>query len=226
MKKIIPFQKELSFDTKIYEISSISLEHTLKLKEENQISGEFIISGTYKLTEASINVDPFEYILPFSISIDKKYDTKNIDVDINDFYYELSANQILSVNIEVVIDGLEEKEEIFVTKEKTVIPNEPEDIREEVDTKELATEENPEPVVKTEPQSEEIPRDETAKSIFENLDENERYSVYKIHIVTENDTIESILQKYQITKEELEAYNDLNDMQIGSKLIIQANENQ
>ena len=218
MKKLIPFQKDLSFDNKIHEISSISLEHTLKLNEGNQISGEFIVSGTYKLTEASINVDPFEYILPFSISIDKKYETKNINVDINDFYYELVNNQILSINIEVVIDNLEEKEETFVTKEKTVIPNEPEDIREEITNEEK--QEETETVSKTENEN-----TETTKSIFENLDENERYAVYKVHVVTENDTVESILQKYQITKEELEAYNDLNDVQMGSKLIIKDNEN-
>ena len=218
MKKLIPFQKDLSFDNKIHEISSISLEHTLKLNEGNQISGEFIVSGTYKLTEASINVDPFEYILPFSISIDKKYETKNINVDINDFYYELINNQILSINIEVVIDNLEEKEEIFVTKEKTVIPNEPEDIREETLNEE--NQEETETVSKIENEN-----TETTKSIFENLDENERYAVYKVHVVTENDTVESILQKYQITKEELEAYNDLNDVQMGSKLIIKDNEN-
>ena len=218
MKKLIPFQKDLNFDNKINEISSISLEHTLKLNEGNQISGEFIISGTYKLTEASINVDPFEYILPFSISIDKKYETKNINVDINDFYYELVNNQTLSINIEVVIDNLEEKEEIFVTKEKTVIPNEPEDIREETTNEE--NQEETETVSKTENEN-----TETTKSIFENLDENERYAVYKVHVVTENDTVESILQKYQITKEELEAYNDLNDVQMGSKLIIKDNEN-
>lgn len=218
MKKLIPFQKDLNFDNKINEISSISLEHTLKLNEGNQISGEFIISGTYKLTEASINVDPFEYILPFSISIDKKYETKNINVDINDFYYELVNNQILSINIEVVIDNLEEKEETFVTKEKTVIPNEPEDIREETPNEE--NQEEIETVSKTENEN-----TETTKSIFENLDENERYAVYKVHVVTENDTVESILQKYQITKEELEAYNDLNDVQMGSKLIIKDNEN-
>ncbi len=218
MKKLIPFQKDLSFDNKIHEISSISLEHTLKLNEGNQISGEFIVSGTYKLTEASINVDPFEYILPFSISIDKKYETKNINVDINDFYYELVNNQILSINIEVVIDNLEEKEEIFVTKEKTVIPNEPEDIREETSNEEK--QEETETISKTENEN-----TETAKSIFENLDENERYAVYKVHVVTENDTVESIMQKYQITKEELEAYNDLNDVQMGSKLIIKDNEN-
>lgn len=209
MKKLIPFQKDLNFDKKIYEISSISLEHTLKPKENNQISGEFIISGTYKLTEASMNLDPFEYKLPFNISIDNKYDTKNIEVDINDFYYEFTNNEILSVNIEVVIDGLEEKEEKEMPKETQI-----------EETKEKPHEErkiiNEENITETKKET---------KSIFENLDENERYAVYKVHIVTENDTIDNIMQKYQITKEELENYNDLNDMQIGSKLIIQGHEN-
>lgn len=209
MKKLIPFQKDLNFDKKIYEISSISLEHTLKPKENNQISGEFIISGTYKLTEASMNLDPFEYKLPFNISIDNKYDTKNIEVDINDFYYEFTNNEILSVNIEVVIDGLEEKEEKEMPKE-TQIEETKEKPHEE---REIINEEN---ITETKKET---------KSIFENLDENERYAVYKVHIVTENDTIENIMQKYQITKEELENYNDLNDMQIGSKLIIQGHEN-
>ena len=221
MKKIVPFKKDLNFDKNIYEISSISLEHTLKLKEENQISGQFIISGTYKLTEASVNVDPFEYKLPFDISIDKKYDTKNIDVDINDFYYELINNEILSINIEVVIDGLEERKEITMpeVKEVTTLPKE--DSKEIKETRQEVENEETQTVNQTS-EVEEV--DNTAKSIFENLDENERYSVYKVHIVTENDTVESILQKYQINQEELEAYNDLNDMQIGSKLIIQAHE--
>lgn len=201
MKKLIPFQKELKFDQNIYEITSISLEHTLKLVEEHQISGEFIISGTYKITEASINFDPFEYKLPFDISIDKKYNTQNIEVDINDFYYELINNEILSVNIEVVIDGLEEvKIEPEIKKEVQ---------KEEVENREVQIVEN---------------KDETG-SIFENLDDNERYSVYKVHVITENDTVESILQKYEITRETLEAYNDLNDMQIGNKLIIAQSEN-
>ncbi len=201
MKKLIPFQKELKFDQNIYEITSISLEHTLKLVEEHQISGEFIISGTYKITEASINFDPFEYKLPFDISIDKKYNTQNIEVDINDFYYELINNEILSVNIEVVIDGLEEvKIEPEIKKEVQ---------KEEVENREVQITEN---------------KDETG-SIFENLDDNERYSVYKVHVITENDTVESILQKYEITRETLEAYNDLNDMQIGNKLIIAQSEN-
>lgn len=202
MKKIIPFSKDIEFDTNVAEINSISLEHTLKLKEENLVSGEFIVSGTYKMTDTSLNTDNFEYKIPFDISIDKKYDTKDVDIDINDFYYEVINNKILSINIEVSIDGLKEKEEKEVVEE-------PEVLEETLENDNLERKES----------------EESAKSIFEDLDENERYSVYKVHVVTENDTIENILQKYEITKEELEAYNDLKDMQIGDKLIIPSYEN-
>ena len=215
MRKIIPFKKDIEFETNIAEISSISLEHTLKLKEENLVSGEFIVSGTYKITEASLNVDPFEYKLPFDISIDKKYDTTNIDVDINDFYYEIINNQILEVNIEVVLEGLEEKseeEERILTEEKIETLNENE---EETNQKETNIQENTE-------ENREI--DTNVKSIFNDLDENERYSIYKVHIVTENDTTESIISEYDITREELEAYNDLTDLKIGDKLIIPSHE--
>ena len=221
MKKIVPFKKDITFDSNIAEISSISLEHTLKLKEENLVSGEFIISGTYKMTEASVNVDSFEYKLPFDISIDKKYNTKNIDVDINDFYYEVINNEILSISIEVVLDGLEEKaqekEEIRMTEEKLETL---EENKEAVDTNE-----DLQPVSIAE-DSEEVNREEdnTVKSIFEGLDENERYAVYKVHIVTENDTTESIITEYGINREDLEAYNDLSDLKIGDKLIIPSHE--
>lgn len=221
MKKIVPFKKDIEFDSNIAEISSISLEHTLKLKEENLVSGEFIISGTYKMTEASVNVDSFEYKLPFDISIDKKYDTKNIDVDINDFYYEVINNELLSISIEVVLDGLEEKpeeeEEIRMTEEKIETLGDREEVEKEEDTKTVST---------VEENSEEVNREEdnTVKSIFEGLDENERYAVYKVHIVTENDTTESIVSEYGVTRDDLEAYNDLSDLKIGDKLIIPSHE--
>ena len=221
MKKIVPFKKDIEFDSNIAEISSISLEHTLKLKEENLVSGEFIISGTYKMTEASVNVDSFEYKLPFDISIDKKYDTKNIYVDINDFYYEVINNELLSISIEVVLDGLEEKseeeEEIRMTEEKIETLGDREEVEKEEDTKTVST---------VEENSEEVNREEdnTVKSIFEGLDENERYAVYKVHIVTENDTTESIASEYGVTRDDLEAYNDLSDLKIGDKLIIPSHE--
>ena len=209
MKKIVPFKKDIEFNNNIAEISSISLEHTLKLQEENLVSGEFIISGTYKMTEASLNVDPFEYKLPFDISIDKKYDTEKVNVDINDFYYEVINNEILSINIEIVLDNLEEKQ---IEKEVVNLPEEKIEVledREELD----------------ENISENNVSNQEVKNIFSGLEDNERYSVYKVHIVTENDTVESIMQKYDITRENLEGYNDLNNLKIGDKLIIPSNEN-
>ncbi len=218
MKKIVPFNKDIDLDTNIAEINSISLEHTLQMKEDNLISGTFIVSGQYKMTQGSINVDPFNYELPFDISIDKKYDTKNVIVDINDFYYELINNKILRVNIEVSVDGIEEKSE----REVDEVTENKEETLEEVSKEELLEENlNQETleVFKEENTSEER-ENLNVKSIFDGIDENEKYAVYKVHMVTENDTIESILQKYEVTKEQLGDYNELTQLKIGDKLIV------
>lgn len=213
MEKIVPFKRDISFETKIAEIRSISLEHTYEI-QNNLISGTFIISGNYKLTDTSTNVDPFKFEIPFDISIDSRYELNKATVDINDFFYELINNEVLSVSITLIIDNLEEKEEremeenqeekqgVEEIKPVSYEEAEKDDEAEEVKTASISP--------------------ETVKSIFDNMDENEGYVVYKVHIVTENDTIESIMEKYDVTKEALEAYNDLNDLKIGDKLIVPA----
>ena len=206
MKKIVPFTKDIKFNN-IYEINSISLEHNLSIKEDGIISGNFIVSGTYKMTSNSINVDEFSYNLPFEISIDKKYDTRNVTTDINDFYYEVIDNNILSIDIEVLIDNLEE------IKENENMNENSEKIIDIEDDRNIDIETPLEEKTK-----------ETVSSIFENLDDNENYVTYKVHIITENDTTESIIQKYEITNEKLEMYNDLSELKIGDKLIIPTND--
>ena len=200
MNKIIPFKKEINFET-IYQINSISLEHNLSLKEENIIKGNFIVSGSYKKTEASINIDEFNFELPFEINIDSKYDTKDITVDINDFYYEIIDNETLSLNIEIIIDDLYEKEVIM-----------------ENDNIETINEENETRNIKDESIEEKI------ESIFDGLDCNENYVTYKVHVMTENDTIESIIKNNNTKKTILEEYNNLNDIKIGDKIIIPSND--
>ena len=86
MKNIIPFTKNIKFNTKIYELTSISLEHNLMV-EDNNINGEFIVSGDYKINDTSINSEPFIYGLPFNISLDNKYNAETISIDIDDFKY-------------------------------------------------------------------------------------------------------------------------------------------
>lgn len=213
MEKIVPFKRDISFETKIAEIRSISLEHTYEI-QNNLISGTFIISGNYKLTDTSTNVDPFKFEIPFDISIDSRYELNKATVDINDFFYELINNEVLSVSITLIIDNLEEKEE----REMEEIQEEKQEVEE---IKPVSYEE-----AEKDDETEEVKpvsaSPETVKSIFDNMDENEGYVVYKVHIVTENDTIESIMEKYDVTKEALEVYNDLNDLKIGDKLIVPA----
>ena len=92
MKQIIPFKKELLFKTKVSEITSISLEHTLNIKQEDLISGEFHINGDYKMTEGSINREKFDFKIPFDIALDSRYDMNSIVIDIDNFYYEIINN--------------------------------------------------------------------------------------------------------------------------------------
>lgn len=202
MEKKVPFKKEVDFDS-IYQICSISLEHNLSLVEENIIKGSFIVSGSYKKTDSSINIDEFNFELPFEISIDNKYDIADITVDINDFYYEIMDNQKLLLNIEVIIDNLKEREVTLDTDSLKV------DVSDELCDEDLG---------------EELSRGEENDSIFDGLDCNEKYVTYKVHVMGENDTIESIIDEYEIKRSVLEDYNDLNDLKIGDKIIIPAND--
>lgn len=215
MKKNIPFKKQLTFKTNVNEITSIALEHTLNHKDHT-VEGELIISGTYKITETSTIVDNFEFKIPINIEIDSKYITDNIIIDINDFYYELINNNILEVNIEISIDNITEKPMIEQVREE--IPEEPQKIEIKKEIIEQ-TERKDERCIEEEYEEETNDKKEI-KEIFDNFTEDEEMSTYHVYIVRESDTIESIITKYDITKEQLSEYNDINELKIGDKIII------
>ncbi len=198
MKKIVPYKKELEFKTEVAEIASISLEHTLQKVGDNYISGNFMLNGEYKIVDISVNTEKFDFELPFEISIDKKYDTSNLTIDIDDFYYELKGNK-MAVNIDVLLDNLEEKEEV-----RTVIEPEVK--------KEVKVEEKKEVPLET--------KDEVRENFLNNLNVTEAYRTYKVYIIREGDTLNSILERFQVTKEDLEAYNDISNITVGLKIII------
>lgn len=126
MKKIIPFRKEIVFKTNISEITSISLEHQLSINELN-ITGEFMVTGDYKISDKSTTVEPFDLSIPFEIVLDEKYDTSKATCDIDDFYYEIINNSVLSISIDVCVDKLSEiliKDELPILQEKKDIIDE------------------------------------------------------------------------------------------------------
>ena len=58
-------------------------------------------------------------------------------------------------------------------------------------------------------------------SIFSSFKDNiETYKTYSVYIMKEEDTIDVVLQKYGVTREELEEYNDMSDIKTGSKIIV------
>ena len=216
MKKIIPFKKQMTFKTNVNEITSISLENTLH-NINDTVEGDLIINGTYKITEASTQVDEFEFKVPINIEIDKKYKTNNMTIDINDFYYEVINNSVLEVNIEILLDNIIEN----ITKEELTI--EPANTQELIQTKsEIKQEEIEDRCIEPETPEPELEKNKPyVKKIFENFNEDsEEYSTYHVYIVREGDSIDTILSKYNITKEIIGEYNDIDELKIGDKIII------
>ena len=250
MKKIIPFVKDIKFNTKIYEIVSISLEHNLNI-ENNIVSGEFIVSGDYKINDSSINTEPFIHGIPFDISLDNKYDTNNINIDIDDFKFEIINEEILRVNIDVLVDGIQviEEEQESIEEIEEIKPDyiiEARNLKEEEAEKENDSQENVDNNLIENDFIEErqddnmnsqlddlfLEYDEPATmvlqennnevtSIFNNFNsKDEKYVSYYVHIVRENDTIDSICLKYGVSIEDIKEYNDIEQITLGNKIIV------
>jgi len=63
--------------------------------------------------------------------------------------------------------------------------------------------------------------EEAKKQLLNNVSVNDdNFITYQIHIVKENDSLETILSKYKVSLEELKEYNEFNSLSLGMKLII------
>ena len=230
MRQIIPFKKELLLKTKVSEITSISLEHSLSLDDNNKIKGEFYITGDYKMTEASINREKFNFTLPFEIDIDTNYKKETICIDIDNFYYEIVNDDSLQVNIDLFIDGEKETnieednitpfEEDIKRAKETILDKDFKNVIEEDENEEEEEKEKNEKDIM--PETEEL---ETNKITTPNILNTESfgedtYVSYYVYIVKEEDTLTKIIEKFNIKKEQIEDYNDITDIKPGMKLII------
>lgn len=113
MEQIIPFKKKIDFKTNVNSISSLTLEHDYKVLE-NMISGTFIVSGTYRATEASLIDEDFFYKLPFEIGISDRIKGETVNLKIDDFDYELTNNDGITLNINLILDCEENEDEIIM----------------------------------------------------------------------------------------------------------------
>lgn len=215
MNCIIPYTKEVPFDSKIKEITSISLEHEMNINN-GEILGNFIVSGEYKAHELSVNKEKFEHVLPFSIDLNESVDESTVKFNITDFSYEILNDNVLKVMIEFTVDADEvevEKENVFVTpkmddlNEIEMITDRVANIDEEKEELETQTEDK---------------KEEKIDLMVNNTISNavDTYKTYHVHIVKENENIEMICEKYKSNKNLIEEYNNLSEITPGDKLII------
>ena len=225
MKSIVPFTKEITFPTKIAEICSISLEHELNINA-SEIEGKFIVTGEYKSHEVSVNKEPFEYKLPFTLEVTENIIKDTIDFEITDFTYEIVHDSTLKVNIEFCVTASEKEEEekeVEEVEEAEVeeISKEQEEIRESVmeEIHDMFLEEEKEEEQETPIEERIDPNSETIILNSINEKENE-FASYNIHVVGNNDSIESICAMYNTDEKTLKEYNNIENIQIGDKIII------
>lgn len=129
---------------------------------------------------------------------DDKIDIKN------EVFKEEARKDIEDVIEDIIVEKQENKIEIQDTKEEK-----------EVIEKEDNLKKASERTSNLESQTRDV------SSVLSDFDmDRETYSSYRVYIVREGDSIESILNKYSITKEELEVYNDISELKIMDKLII------
>lgn len=217
MKQTIPYNEKIVFKTKISEVSSISLEHEFNVANQ-EINGDFIISGDYKVHDVSVNKDPFLYRLPFSVTMPDNFDIETLEFEIRDFTYDVVAGDTLSVNIEFSVEG-EVKEPVVEEIPRKEEIKEPEIIFEEVEDKPVL-----EDLIE---EKEERVDNETQETIIDSLKvEDDNFVTYHVHIVRENDTIETICAKYNAQTESVKNINDLEEINLGDKIIIPQTQNE
>ena len=219
MKKIVNFEKEINFPSMIGEINTISLDHNVKFINENQATGNLIVSGTYKMTEASTILEDFKYELPVEIDLAESIDLDSGKISINDFNYEIINEDILKCNIDLLVEGVES---LKVEEDIEVL----EELVRECDGEEKGDEEKELPKIEIENTIEEIKEEKEEDnsnigSLFQAFENStETFKTYSVYIMRKDDTIEKVLDKYKINIDQLEEYNDISNIEIGTKLII------
>ncbi len=170
MKQIVTLEKEIAFKTMVGEISSISLEPDLSFINDSEIEGNLIISGTYKMTEASTIEEDFNYKVPVEIMLTTSLEEGTRGVDINNFTYAIVNEEALQINVELIIEGLEK---IEVEEESEEEDNS--DVRDASDEEDNSTREEIEVLTTEESTKEELPSFEEVEELpsLENIDVKE-----------------------------------------------------
>lgn len=209
MKNIIPYEKDIKFDTKIAEITSISLEHEESFNDDD-LEGNFIVSGDYKVHQISVNKEQFNYKIPFTIELSDNIDKSSVEIDINDFTYDIKDNDTLLVKIDLLFSY----EELKLKEERL------DEIKEERLTQEELDKEIDELINNEKEEKKEIIEETKEAKIIEETPSENTYVTYHVYIVNKDDTLDTICLKYNVDKDILHEYNEFEELKVGDKILI------
>ena len=141
MKENKCIEKELLFKNNIKEITSISLDSEYKIDKKN-ITGNFLISGDYKIHEVSINREKFNYKIPFKHELENDIEDESVKLEITNFEYDYKKDELI-VKIEyellgdrkdvLIFDDEESLEDFLTKREIEVIDTRVEEIKNNLD---------------------------------------------------------------------------------------------
>ena len=228
MNEVYTLDRDFLFKSKIFEITSISVEQNFKV-DGSSIYGDFIVSGSYRLHEISINKEDFSFKVPFKHDLPSNINLDTVKLDISDFSYNFNNLDELSVHIEYIVtaeEGVkvfesEEKLDDFLNEQKKQdvdivdLRSEPVDLPNEI-TMPIAKDEKETSTTSTENKQDKI--DENM--IINSINGEDEYVLYHVHTVGISDSIESITKKYNISVNTLKEYNTFDTLELNMKLII------
>lgn len=226
MKETIEFKKDCMLKTYASSISDITLSHDYKILEDT-IEGYFDVAGSYKATISSVETEDFFYTIPFTIALSSLIDKDSINLSIHDFSYE-TEKDVLHLKMVLDMEYTKLPEEVNNEEIEETGENEMEEVNDVIDDyinekdllspKDFHDEVMLDKTTTIKETNNEI-TDNNMKTIFNNVTEKE-YSKFKVYIMREEDTLDSILLKYNVKMDEITEYNDVENIHVGDKIII------
>ena len=226
MKETIEFKKDCMLKTYASSISDITLSHDYKILEDT-IEGYFDVAGSYKATISSVETEDFFYTIPFTIALSSLIDKDSINLSIHDFSYE-TEKDVLHLKMVLDMEYTKLPEEVNNEEIEETGENEMKEVNDVIDDyinekdllspKDFHDEVMLDKTTTIKEANNEI-TDNNMKTIFNNVTEEE-YSKFKVYIMREEDTLDSILLKYNVKMDEITEYNDVENIHVGDKIII------
>lgn len=224
MNCIVPFTKEVKFDSQLGDILSISLDHEYNVSN-NVILGNFIISGTYKSHELSANALEFSYTLPFDLTLTTEIIEDSLKFTIDNFTYEVLDGDILKVDIDYLVKAIDNTREENLFEEVLSNDNQPIESFFDVSVPQVIADDDLRSGTGnfiSDESNDNLSRDVKSESTILNFasENEESFITYKMHIIKEGENLETLCKLYSKSEIELNEYNVKSKYDIGDKILV------